>query len=61
MGEKTTLTFATSKSKSLRTTVPIGISRQFNLKEGDMLNWELKVIEGKLGIVVKPEAKKKRR
>ena len=38
MGEVTVLTKATSKSKSLRTTVPMGIVKQFNLSEGDKLN-----------------------
>ncbi|MCX6701272.1 MAG: AbrB/MazE/SpoVT family DNA-binding domain-containing protein [Methanomicrobiales archaeon] len=30
---------ATSKSNSLRTTVPVSIVNQFNLKKGDKLNW----------------------
>ncbi len=30
---------ATSKSNSLRTTVPAYIVNQFNLKKGDKLNW----------------------
>jgi len=42
MGDKTTLHAATSKSKSLRTTVPITVARQFKLEEGDALRWELK-------------------
>lgn len=54
MGEITVLTKATSKSKSLRTTIPIGIVRQFNLSEGDKLNWEIRAEEGELVIVVKP-------
>lgn len=41
MGEITVLTKATSKSKSLRTTIPIGIVKQFNLSDGDKLNWEI--------------------
>ena len=36
-GETTVLTRATSKSESLRTTLPAGIARQFKLKEGDKL------------------------
>ena len=48
------LTKATSKSRSLRTTVPIGIVKQFNLSEGDKLNWEIRAEEGELIIVVKP-------
>ena len=30
---------ATSKSNSLRTTVPVSIVNQFDLKKGDKLNW----------------------
>jgi len=54
MGEITVLTKATSKSKSLRTTIPMGIVRQFNLSEGDKLNWEIRAEGGELIIVVKP-------
>ncbi len=54
VGERTTLTKATSKSNSLRTTVPIFIVKQFGLNEGDMLDWELGVFDGKLSIIVKP-------
>ena len=53
------LTKATSKSKSLRTTVPISIVKQFNLSEGDMLNWEIRAEGGELIIVVKPLKEKK--
>ena len=38
MGEITVLTKATPKSTSLRTTVPMGIVKQFNLSGGDRLN-----------------------
>jgi len=58
MGEITVLTKATSKSKSLRTTVPMGIVKQFNLSEGDKLNWEIKAEDGDLVIVVRPEKNK---
>ncbi len=53
-GETTTLTKATSKSESLRTTVPAGIARQFKLKEGDKLEWEIEPRNKKLVIVVTP-------
>jgi len=59
MGEITVLTKATSKSKSLRTTVPMGIVKQFNLSEGDKLNWEIRAEDGELIIVVKPLKEKK--
>lgn len=54
MGEVTVVTKATSKSKSLRTTIPMGIVKQFNLLEGDKLNWEIKAESGELVIVIKP-------
>ena len=54
MGEITVLNKATTKSKSLRTTIPIGIVKQFNLSEGDRLNWEIRAEGGELIIVVKP-------
>ncbi|RLG17760.1 MAG: AbrB family transcriptional regulator [Candidatus Altiarchaeales archaeon] len=59
MGEITVLTKATSKSRSLRTTIPMGIVKQFNLSEGDKLNWEIRAEDGKLVIVVKPLKEKK--
>lgn len=54
MSEITTLTKATSESKSLRTTVPAGIVRQFKLKEGDKIEWEMEVREKEIIIVIKP-------
>jgi len=42
MGEITILTKATTKSESLRTTIPISIVRQFNLSERDKLIWEIR-------------------
>jgi len=56
MVEITVLTKASTKSnRSLRTTVPIGIVRHFNLVEGDKLIWELRAEEGKLVVVLRPE------
>lgn len=53
-GETTTLTPATSRSKSLRTTIPAGIVRQFKLTEGSKLDWKIEARENELVIVVKP-------
>lgn len=58
MGEITVLNKATTKSMSLRTTIPMGIVKQFNLSEGDKLNWEIRVEGGELIIVVKPLKKR---
>ena len=54
MGERTVLTRATSKSNSLRTTVPRGIVKQFDIQERDLLEWRLEVKDSRLMIVVKP-------
>ena len=53
-GEVTTIVVATSNSKSLRATIPIGIVRQFHLRGGDKLNWQIDVINGKMAIIVEP-------
>ena len=36
---KSVVTSAGATSESLRTTIPIEISRQLNLKAGDVLDW----------------------
>lgn len=54
MGEKTKLTKATSKSDSLRTTLPSGVAKQLNLKVGDELDWTLNIEKNNLIIVVRP-------
>ena len=59
MGFKTTLAKASSITNSLRTTIPAGIVHQFNLRDGDTLDWTLKVEKGQLEIIVKPENPKK--
>lgn len=40
-GQITTLNKANNTSKSLRTTVPTWIIRQFGLKEGDGIGWRI--------------------
>ena len=54
IGETTTLTPATTRSTSMRATVPMSIIKQFNLNAGDKLSWKLKVEKGELVIIVKP-------
>jgi hypothetical protein len=53
-GEVTILANATSRSQSLRTTVPIGIIRQLGLREGDGLLWELRPDGNRLVVIVSP-------
>ena len=52
--ETTTLTKA-NNTKSLRTTVPTNIVKQFSLSEGDTLEWFLIAeAEGKMGVKIIP-------
>jgi hypothetical protein len=39
---------------TLRSTIPMSITRQFSLKEGDHLTWEIQAKQDKLIIVVRP-------
>lgn len=59
-GEVTTIASATTTSKSLRSTIPKGIVRQFRLNEGDKLRWLIKAEDSELVIVVEPVPTKKR-
>lgn len=59
-GEVTKLTLAKTESTSLRTTVPMSIVRQFNLKTGDRLSWKIDIKNGELVILVRPVKKEKR-
>jgi hypothetical protein len=52
VGEITVAIKASSKFASLRTTIPMSIVRQWKLKNGDKLEWEWKVIEGQMALVV---------
>jgi len=45
-------------ANSYHTTVPAAIINQFNLKEGDQLEWTLKAENGELIVIVKPEKSK---
>lgn len=50
---------AANQSDSLRTTVPAHIVRQFKMRQGDGLEWEIMAEGGKLRIWVEPVRKKK--
>jgi len=52
MGEVTVATKASSKFASLRTTIPMSIVKQWKLKDGDKIDWEWKVLEGKMALIV---------
>jgi len=59
MGSTTVLTRASSRGNSLRTTVPVIITRQFSLAEGDRLSWEIRAHNNDLVISVTPIRAKK--
>jgi bifunctional DNA-binding transcriptional regulator/antitoxin component of YhaV-PrlF toxin-antitoxin module len=57
MGSKTTIAKASSIAHSYRTTVPAAVINQFNLKEGDKLDWTLKAEDDELVVIVRIEKK----
>ncbi len=58
LGEVTVATKASSKFASLRTTIPMSIVKQSKLKDGDKIDWEWKVLDGKMVLIVTRLAKK---
>ena len=54
MGETTILTLAAPKKSSLRTTVPMSVVKQFNLRQGDILDWTFEIKNGEMAIAVRP-------
>lgn len=53
VGEVTTLAKASSKFASLRTTVPMSVVKQWKLKVGDKFDWEWKVVDGEMALVLR--------
>ena len=53
MGEETKLSLNSSKRSSLRTTVPMSLVKQWDLKIGDKLDWVIKICDGELVVVIK--------
>lgn len=58
MAEKTKLARATSKSGSLRTTVPKSIAIFLRLRVGETLIWEMEIIDNERVAVVKTAQKR---
>lgn len=56
-GDITNLTKANTKSNSLRTTIPMSITNNFGLKEGDKLSWKIEAENNSLIIKIKPVKK----
>jgi bifunctional DNA-binding transcriptional regulator/antitoxin component of YhaV-PrlF toxin-antitoxin module len=54
LGETTILSLAATKRASLRTTVPMSIVKQFDLKVGDKLDWTFNANGNELIIIVRP-------
>jgi bifunctional DNA-binding transcriptional regulator/antitoxin component of YhaV-PrlF toxin-antitoxin module len=52
--ETTKVVQAQTESKSLRTTIPAGIARQFGLTTESELGWEIQARDNQLVIVVTP-------
>lgn len=52
LGEITTVHKASSKFESFRTTIPASIVRHWHLKLGDQLDWEWRVLDGQMTLVV---------
>lgn len=53
MGEITTVSRASSNFASLRTVIPMGIIKQWKLKEGDKIDWEWEILKGEMVLVIK--------
>ena len=60
MGEITTVSKASSKIESLRTTIPKSLVRFMKLNEGDKLDWVLKAQDNKIILFVTKVEKKVR-
>lgn len=53
MGEKTKVSALSSKSRSLKTTIPIKIADELGIRAGSWLDWEIKEIDNEKVIVVR--------
>jgi hypothetical protein len=53
VGEETTLAKNSPKFASLRTTIPMSIVRQWQLKEGDKLDWSWEARDGEMILLVR--------
>ena len=59
MGELTTIAKASSNFASLRTVIPMSIVRQWNLKDGDKLDWSWEARNNEMIVVVRKIKAKK--
>jgi len=54
-GEVTAIALGISKGQLLRTTIPMGIVKQFGLRDKQRLNWTIQINDNKMVIMVSPE------
>ena len=59
VGEVTTIGKASSNFASLRTVIPMPIVRQWNLKDGDKLDWSWEARNNEMVVVVRKAKAKK--
>ena len=57
MGEISTLTKNMKNASSLKTTIPISMVRQWNLKSGDKLDWSWQSINNEMVMMVRKAIK----
>ena len=53
MGEKTKVSALSSKSRSLKTTIPIKIADELGIRAGSWLDWGVKEIDGEKVIIIR--------
>jgi bifunctional DNA-binding transcriptional regulator/antitoxin component of YhaV-PrlF toxin-antitoxin module len=53
MGEKSMVARASSKSPSIRATIPEKITKEMSLNVGDVLDWEIEVRKSRKVMIVK--------
>lgn len=53
MGETTTLALNAPNKASLRTTIPMFIVKQWDLKSGDQLDWSFSLLNNEMVVVVR--------
>jgi hypothetical protein len=58
--EETRIVKASSRFDSLRTTIPRSVVNLLKLDEGDLLIWDLKIIDGKNHVFVEKSTQKKK-
>jgi hypothetical protein len=58
--EKSKLSKGSSEFESLRTTVPRIVVKNLNLKQGDYIEWEMQIVDGKMTYTVRKATNSKK-